>query len=190
MKILFDFLPILLFFIAYKVGDIYMATGVAIITSILLVAYSRYQTGRFEKMPLFTLATVVILGGATLIFRNELFIKWKPTAIYWLFAAAFLTSQFWGQKPLFRRFAEHLLQLPNAIWYHLNLSWALFFGLLGLLNIYVIYNFDTNTWVNFKLFGTTGLTVIFVILQGFYMARHILPTPETENSKTPSKQEP
>ena len=172
MKFLFDFFPIALFFIAYKMGDIYLATITAIVASVVQVLWSRYKTGRFEKLPLITLGTIVVLGGATLFFRNELFIKWKPTALYWVLALALVISQFIGNKPLMQRLLEQNVALPTKIWHQLNLSWALFFAAMGIANLYVLYHFDTDTWVNFKLFGTLGLTLVFIVLQGFYMAKH------------------
>ncbi len=172
MKFLFDLFPIALFFIAYKMGDIYLATITAIVASIVQVVWSRYKTGQFEKLPLITLGTIVILGGATLFFRNELFIKWKPTALYWILALALVISQFIGNKPLMQRLLEQNVALPIKIWHQLNLSWALFFAAMGIANLYVVYHFDTDTWVNFKLFGTLGLTLVFIVLQGFYMAKH------------------
>ena len=172
MKFLFDLFPIALFFIAYKMGDIYLATITAIVASIVQVVWSRYKTGQFEKLPLITLGTIVILGGATLFFRNELFIKWKPTALYWVLALALVISQFIGNKPLMQRLLEQNVALPTKIWHQLNLSWALFFAAMGIANLYVVYHFDTDTWVNFKLFGTLGLTLVFIVLQGFYMAKH------------------
>ncbi|HEV2524294.1 MAG TPA: septation protein A [Gammaproteobacteria bacterium] len=172
MKFLFDFFPIALFFIAYKMGDIYLATITAIVASVVQVLWSRYKTGRFEKLPLITLGTIVVLGGATLFFRNELFIKWKPTALYWVLALALVISQFIGNKPLMQRLLEQNVALPTKIWHQLNLSWALFFAAMGIANLYVVYHFDTDTWVNFKLFGTLGLTLVFIVLQGFYMAKH------------------
>lgn len=173
MKIFFDFFPILLFFIAYKFGDIYLATITAIAASILQVLYGKFKTGHFEKLPLITLGTITILGGATLFFRDEMFIKWKPTAVYWLLSCAFFISQYIGKKPLIQRAAEHNIALPDKVWRRLNMSWSFFFALMGILNLYVVQNFDTDTWVNFKLFGTLGLTVIFVILQTVYMVRHL-----------------
>ena len=172
MKFLFDLFPIALFFIAYKMGDIYLATITAIVASIVQVVWSRYKTGQFEKLPLITLGTIVILGGATLFFRNELFIKWKPTALYWILALALVISQFIGNKPLMQRLLEQNVALPIKIWHQLNLSWALFFAAMGIANLYVVYHFDTDTWVNFKLFGTLGLTLVFIVLQGFYMTKH------------------
>jgi intracellular septation protein len=172
MKFLFDFVPIILFFIAYKLGGIYVATIIAIVTSILQVAWSRYSTGKFEKLPLVTLATLVVFGGATLLLRNELFIKWKPTILYWVLAIIFFASQFIGNKPLFQKVMEKNIQLHDKIWLQLNFSWVVFFLFMGSANLYMLYSFDTNTWVNFKLFGALGLTLLFIILQGLYMARH------------------
>lgn len=172
MKLFFDFFPIILFFIAYKFGDIYLATLVAILASGIQVVWSRITHGRFEKMPLITLATILIFGGATLIFRNELFIKWKPTALYWILSLAFFISQFIGTKPLIRRLLDQNIELPSKIWQHLNYSWGMFFAAMGCLNLYVVYHFDTNTWVNFKLFGTLALTFVFVVIQGLYMVKH------------------
>lgn len=172
MKALLDFIPIALFFIAYKLGDIYTATVAAIVASLLQVGVSRYQSGKFEKIPLITLASIVLLGGATLLFRNELFIKWKPTALYWTLAVVFFLSQFIGKKTLIQRAIEQNIQLPPRIWRQLNLSWALFFILMGIANLYVVYRHTTDTWVNFKLFGTMGLTLLFIIGQGIYMVKH------------------
>ena len=171
MKLFLDFLPILLFFAAYKLGDIYIATGVAILASLVQVLFLRVKTGQFEKMSLFTLLLISILGGATLLFRDELFIKWKPTVLYWLLAVAFLISQFIGQKPLIQRAAERGIQLPKSAWQRLNLLWVLFFVFMGSLNLFVVHHYDTDTWVSFKLFGTLVLTLIFVLLQSLYMIR-------------------
>jgi len=171
MKFLFDLFPIALFFIAFKLGDIYLATATAIAASLVQVLWSRIKHGKFEKMPLITLATLIVLGGATLLFRNELFIKWKPTALYWVLAIAFLLSQFIGKKPIIQRLLEQNIELTLKVWNQLNLSWAIFFSCMGFANLYVVYNFDTNTWVNFKLFGTMGITLVFIIAQGIYMSK-------------------
>lgn len=182
MKLLFDFFPIILFFIAFKVFNIYIATAVAIISSIIQVFYTWFKNRRVEVMHIITLTIIVVLGSATLLFHNELFIKWKPTAINWIFAIAFITSQFFGEKPLIRRMMENNIQLPNAIWTRLNLSWVIFFTTMGAANLYVIYNYDTNTWVNFKLFGILGLTVVFVIAQAVYLTKHVDTDQEPQNS--------
>ena len=117
------------------------------------------------------------MGGLTLYLQDEQFIKWKPTVINWLFGLAFLGSQFVGEKPFVERMMSGNLELPSFVWKRLNLSWATFFILLGSVNLFVIYHYDTETWVNFKLFGMLGLTVTFVFLQAIFLSRYI---PETE----------
>ena len=172
MKFLFDFLPILLFFIAFKLYDIYVATAVAIVVSVVQVGWLWLQYRRVERMPLITLALIVVLGSATLLLHDENFIKWKPTAVNWLFGVVFLGSQFIGKRPLIERMMGGNMELPAAVWVRLNLAWAVFFVAMGLANLYVAFNFDTDTWVDFKLFGMLGLTLVFVVAQAFYLARH------------------
>jgi len=179
MKFLFDFFPILLFFIAYKMWDIFIATGVAIAATFVQVGLFWAKHRRFERMHLITLALIVVFGGLTIALRDELFIKWKPSILNWLFAAAFLGSQFIGKKPLVQRMLETNFSLPEAIWGRLNLIWIVFFTAMGAINLYVAYYFDTETWVNFKLFGMMGLTILFVIAQAFYLARHMPDQPES-----------
>ena len=116
--------------------------------------------------------SILILGGATLLLKNEIFVKWKPTVVYWALAIALLGSQLFSTKPLLQRLGEGSILLPERIWRHLNTMWWIFFLLLGLTNLYVVYNFSTTAWVNFKLFGTLGLTLLFVVLQSIYMAKH------------------
>lgn len=182
MKLLFDFFPIILFFIAAKVYDIYVATAVAIAASVIQVAYLYFRNGRVEKMHLITLAAIVILGGSTLLLQDEQFIKWKPSVVNWLFAVVFIGSQFIGDKPIIQRMMGNSFTLPNTMWTKLNLIWAAFFIFLGLINLYVAYNFDTDTWVDFKLFGMLGLTLVFIILQTIYISRHAIPVePPAEN---------
>ncbi|RKZ37130.1 MAG: septation protein A [Gammaproteobacteria bacterium] len=178
MKLLFDFFPILLFFVTFKMYDdplqgVMAATAVAIAASIVQVAVSWLRFRRVEKMHLITMALIVVLGGATLWLKDEMFIKWKPTAVNWLFALAFLASQYIGKRPLVRRMMEGNIDLPDTVWGRLNMSWVTFFTTMGVLNLYVVYNFDTDTWVNFKLFGLLGLTLVFVIAQAFYLVRHM-----------------
>lgn len=175
MKLLFDFLPIILFFIAYKAYDIYTATAVAIVASVLQVGALWLRHRRVERMHLVTLALIGVLGGATLFLHNEAFIKWKPTAVNWAFAVAFLGSQFIGRRPLIARMLDGNITLPEAVWRRLNIGWVSFFTAMGVANLYVVYNFSTDFWVNFKLFGMLGLTVAFVIGQAFYLARHLEP---------------
>jgi intracellular septation protein len=173
MKLLFDFLPILLFFLAFKLFDIYIATAVGMVASLLQVAFYWLKHRRFESLHVITFVLVTVLGGATLLFHNATFIKWKPTAIYWAFAIAFLGSRFIGQKPLLQSLMEKNLTLPQTVWQRLNLSWVIFFGLMGTVNLYVVYHFSTNTWVNFKLFGALGLTIVFLIAQALYMTKYM-----------------
>lgn len=187
MKFLFDFFPILLFFIAFKMVEdpkqgILVATGVAIVASFVQVGLFWAKHRRFERMHVITLALIVVLGGATLLLQDETFIKWKPTAVNWLFGLVFLVSQFVGSKPLVQRMMESNVELPQPVWSRLNISWVGFFITMGFVNLYVVYNYDTETWVNFKLFGMLGLTLVFVVVQAFYLARHIKPddVPEEE----------
>ena len=181
MKFLFDFFPILLFFIAYKLYGMFVATGVIIVASALQVSIYWYKHRRFEKMHIITLLLVVVLGGATLIFHDENFIKWKPTVVYLLFAIAFLWSHFFSDKTIIERMLGSNITLSEIIWKRLNISWAIFFIFVAILNVYVAFYYAldlphearTDIWVNFKLFGTIGLTVSFTIAQAFYLARHI-----------------
>lgn len=179
MKILFDFFPILLFFIAYKFVDIYAATVVAIVATFVQVGISWFTRRKVEAMHLLTLVIIVVFGGLTLYLHDEMFIKWKPTVINWLFGAVFLASQWLGEKTMIERMMGATLVLPQAIWRRLNLSWSSFFLLLGVANLLVVYSFDTETWVNFKLFGMLGLTFAFVVVQSLYLSRH-LPEPKPE----------
>ena len=169
MHVLFDFLPIALFFIAYKFYGIYAATLIAILASLTQVTWQWFKNRRFEVNQLATLGLVTVFGGATLFFHNDIFIKWKPTAIYWVFALAFLVNLLWGERLFVQRMMEGKLKLEPAIWQRVHASWILFFISMGFLNLYVVYHFDTNTWVNFKFFGTGLLTLTFVTFQAFYM---------------------
>jgi len=173
MKLLIDFFPIVIFFIAFKMYDIYIATAVLIIASLLQTTIHWLVHRQFEKMHVITLLLVCVFGGLTLILQDEMFIKWKPTVINWLFAIAFIGSQFIGEKSLLQRMMGDHMSLPANIWLRLNIAWTLFFIVLGIINLYVAYNFDTETWVNFKLFGLLGLTFVFVVAQSIYVTRFI-----------------
>jgi len=175
MKFLYDFFPILLFFIAYKMYGIFVATAVAIAASFAQVMLFWLKHRRFETMQVVTLGLIALLGGATLVFQDENFIKWKPSVVNWLFAAVFLGSQWIGEKPLIQRLMEQHIQVDKqSVWTVVNLSWVGFFIFSGLLNLYVAFNFSTDVWVNFKLFGLMGLTFIFVIAQGIYLTQHVI----------------
>lgn len=179
MKLLFDFFPIVLFFAAYKLFDIYVATAVAIAASFVQVGYSWWRNRKVEPMHLLTLVIIVVFGGLTLYLQDEMFIKWKPTVINWLFGLVFLGSQWLGEKTMVERMMGMTLTLPDDVWRRLNLSWSGFFLALGVVNLIVVYGFDTATWVNFKLFGMLGLTLVFVLLQSVYLSRY-LPEPNPE----------
>lgn len=173
MKLLFDFFPILLFFLAYKFFDIYVATGVAIAATFLQVAVSWFRTRKVATMQLVALAIIIVFGGLTLYLRDEQFIKWKPTVINWLFGLAFLASQIFGRQTAIERMLGTNLTLPKEVWRRLNLLWVIFFLSLGGANLFVMSHFDRDTWVNFKLFGMLGLTVVFIVLQSLYLSRYI-----------------
>lgn len=173
MKFLTDFFPILLFFVAYKLYDIYVATAVAIVSSLVQVGFQWFRHKKVEKMHLITLLLLIVFGGMTLLLRDPLFIKWKPTVVNILFGLAFLGSQFIGEKNLIERMMGHAVELPAIAWKRLNYAWCLFFFSMAAINLYVAYNFSEETWVNFKLFGMLGMTIVFVIVQSFYIAKHV-----------------
>lgn len=172
MKFLFDFFPIFLFFVAYKTYDIFVATAVAIVASFVQLAWFWLQYRRFENMHLISFGLIAVFGGATLFLHDATFIKWKPSVLFWLFAVVYLGSQYIGKKPIIQRMLETNMSLPAPIWKRLNFAWSIFFILLGILNLYVAYNFDEATWVNFKMFGSTVLIVVFVFAQSFYINRY------------------
>jgi len=173
VKILFDFFPILLFYIAYKWQGMNVAVMVAMAASAIQVSYFWLQNRRFEKTHLITFAIIALSGGATLYLQNEMFFKWKPTIINWLFGIVCLGSHFIGERPIIKRMMEGSIALPDPIWYKLNTIWALFFIFMGSANLVVVYNFSTDIWADFKLFGMLGLTFLFILSQGFYLAKHI-----------------
>ncbi len=171
MKFFFDYFPIICFFIAYKISGIYVATGVAMGSVVLQVCAYWIKHRRFEKLHIILLATILVFGSLTFIFHNPIFIKWKPTIVYWLFAIVMLFSPFVGnKKTLFERSLKEKISLPNQVWFKLNLSWAFFFLFLGTLNIAIVYNFNTTTWVYYKFFGTLIMMIIFIIAQAVYIS--------------------
>jgi len=178
MKFLVDFLPVLLFFIAYKLFDIYIATGVAIVATLIQSGWLWITTRKVGTMQLTTLAIILIFGGLTLFLHDEQFIKWKPTVINWLFGGAFLLSQVVGRRTAIERLLGSNLTLPPLVWRHLNSAWTAFFFALGGINLYVMTYYDRDTWVNFKLFGMLGLTLAFVVAQSFYLSRYLKETEE------------
>lgn len=176
MKLLIDFFPIILFFVAFKVWGIFTATAVTIAASVVQIAYLRMRHGKVEPMQWVSLGVIVVFGGATLLSHSETFIKWKPTVLYWLMGAALILGQLLFRKNLIRSVMGAQMQLPDTAWRTLQWSWAGFFAAMGLVNLWVAYTFDTDTWVNFKLFGGMGLMVVFVVAQAFYISRFLKDT--------------
>ena len=182
MKLLVDFLPIVIFFVVYKMtNDLILATAILIPATMLQMGYTWLTTKKIEKMQLVTLIMVVVLGGLTVALQDGQFIKWKPTIVNWLFGLAFLGSQFIGKKPVVQRLMEKGIQLPSGIWRQLNFAWFVFFAVMGSLNLYVAFNYSEATWVDFKLFGMLGLTFVFILAQGIYMSRFMPKDNEVED---------
>ena len=196
MKLLIDFLPIAIFFLVYKLNaqviaffapilspdqaaalgalePIILATAVLIPATVLQILYTRVKTGKVEKMHIVTLVLVVLLGGATVLLQNKEFIMWKPTLVNWLFAAGFLFSQWFMEKSFLQRMMEQAVTMPAANWKKLNYAWVAFFIVSGAVNLYVAYHFSEDIWVDFKLFGLLGLTLLFIIGQSFFLYRFI-----------------
>ena len=173
MKMLFDIFPVILFFAAFKLYDIYVATAVAIAATFVQIAWVWMRHRKVDKMLWVSLGVITVFGGATLLLKDDTFIKWKPTVLYWLFGAVLAVAAFAFKKNLVRSMMEHQVSLPNEIWTRLLMSWIVFFGVMGALNIWVAYTFSTDAWVNFKLFGGMGLMLVFVVVQALFLARHV-----------------
>ena len=204
MKLLLDFLPIFLFFGTYNyakgqkdwaaqfatdhfgavvsggiVGPseapVLLATVVVIVATLAQIAVLKARGKRIDMMLWISLGLVVVFGGATIWFHNETFIKWKPSVLYWAMGLSFWVSQTFFRKNLLQAMIGEQLQLPAPAWQRLNISWITFFAAMGVLNLLVAFNFSTDAWVNFKLFGGMGLMLLFTVGQGMYMARYIKP---------------
>jgi intracellular septation protein len=197
MKFLFDLFPVILFFVAFKIAGtnesiahdlatrllgagiapnqapILIATAVAIIATFGQIAWIRLRRRKVDAMLWVSLAIISVFGGATLYLHDETFIKWKPSVLYWLFACVLGASELLFHKNLIRKMMGEQIQLPDPAWKKLNFSWIGFFACMGFLNLYVAFNFSTDTWVNFKLFGGMGLMLAFVIGQGLFLAKYV-----------------
>jgi len=173
MKFLFDLFPVLLFFVAFKLAGIYVATGVAIAASLLQVAWLKLRRQRVEPMLWASLAIIVVFGGATLVLQDETFIKWKPTVLYWLFGMVLAGAALVFRRNLIRSMLSEQVKLPEPMWARLNWSWVGFFAFMGAANLYVAYHYPTDLWVNFKLFGGMGLMLLFVVVQALFLARYM-----------------
>ncbi|TAK81471.1 MAG: septation protein A [Betaproteobacteria bacterium] len=173
MKFLFDFFPVVLFFVAFKLTGIYVATGVAIAASFVQVAWLKLRGKRVDPMLWASLAIIAVFGGATLLLQDETFIKWKPTVLYWLLGSVLAGAALLFRRNLIRTMLSEQVQLPDPVWSRLNWSWIGFFVFMGALNLYVAYNYSTDLWVNFKLFGGMGLMLVFVVVQAAFLARYV-----------------
>ncbi|KMQ79864.1 Intracellular septation protein IspA [Candidatus Burkholderia pumila] len=173
MKFLFDLFPIILFFVAFKIWGIYTATGVAIAATLVQIAWVAFCHRKVDPMLWVSLGVVTVFGGATLVLHNDTFIKWKPTTLYWLFAVALIVAQVGFRKNLIEAMMGKQIVLPHRVWGQLNVAWSVFFVLLGIVNLFVAYNFTIDQWVNFKLFGATGCLVVFIVAQSFWLAKYM-----------------
>ena len=197
-KLLFDLFPVIVFFIAYKLGDanaeatrsllaslglpqptgagekpgIYLATLVAIVASFGQIGWVKLRGGKADTMLWVSLGIIVLFGGATLWLHDENFIKWKPTVLYWVFATAIFGADLFGRN-LIRSLMNAQMELPEVAWSRLNASWGGFFAFMGLANLYVAFNYSTDTWVDFKLFGSLGLMLVFVVGQSMMLTRYL-----------------
>ncbi|MEG3638797.1 septation protein A [Magnetococcus sp. PR-3] len=172
MRFLLDLMAIVVFFVVYKTDGIFSATAALIVMVILNVFYHWYKHRHVPSMMWITLLMVILFGGATLIFQDPVFIKWKPTILQWLLATGFLASHIIGKRVLVQRMLDNQITMPNEKWRVLNAAWVVFMLFSGTLNLYVAYNYSEEIWVNFKLFGLMGLTILFIFGQAFYMSRH------------------
>jgi len=172
MKFLFDLFPVILFFVAFQVWDIYVATGVAIAASFAQIGWLALRGRKIEPMLWASLAIIVVFGGLTLFLRDKTFIQWKPTVLYWLFGTVLAGGALTGRN-LIKAMMSQQITLPGAVWARLNWSWVGFFAFMGAANLYVAYNFSESVWVNFKLFGGIGLMLLFVLAQGLVLARYV-----------------
>ena len=198
MKQFIDFIPLLLFFIVYKIepravdilghsymlGGIFSATAMLIVSSVVVYGILFIKQGKLEKSQWLTLVACLVFGSLTLAFHSETFLKWKAPVVNWLFALAFLGSHFIGDRPLIQRIMGHAVSLPPAIWVKLNIAWIIFFLFCGAANLYVAFTYQ-EFWVDFKVFGSLGMTVLFLVGQGIYLSRHLHDaaptTPKTED---------
>lgn len=197
MKLLFDLFPVILFFAAYQFGasnpesaqsildavgvhlyggskpGVFLATLVAILATLLQVGWVWMRHRKVDAMLWLSFVLIVVFGGATLFLQDETFIKWKPTVLYWMFALALGLAPVLFERNLIRLLMEKQVSLPDVVWERLNLGWTAFFAFLGVANLYVAFRFSTDTWVDFKLFGTMGLMLVFILGQSLYLTRHI-----------------
>lgn len=187
MQFLLELLPIAIFFIAYKFFGIYVATSVAIITTLIQVFWTWKSKGKVDPMLWITLAIITVFGGATLFLHDESFIKWKPTILYWLFATVLTGGTLIFKKNFIHKLLSHQLDLPDFVWQKLNIAWITFFSIMGGANLYVANNYSTDQWVDFKLFGTLGITLVFALIQGVMISKYLKPEISDELAEAQEK---
>ena len=177
MKFLFDLFPIILFFIAFKLADIYTATIVAMVATIGQILWVYYRHRKIDAMQWVSLVMIIVFGSLTIFLHDKTFIQLKPTALYWLFSGAlFISAQFFDKNWIKVLMGKQVTLKPersHTVWHQLNMAWAGFFFLMGALNLYIAFEYSEETWVNFKLFGSTGLLIVFVIIQGVWLSKHM-----------------
>jgi intracellular septation protein len=177
MKFLFDLFPIILFFVAFKLGDIYTATIVAMVATIVQILWVYYRHRKIDAMQWVSLVMIIVFGSLTIFLHDRTFIQLKPTALYWLFSGALLISaQFFKKNWIQVMMGKQVTlkaECSHSVWHQLNLAWAAFFFLMGALNLYVAFEYSEEAWVNFKLFGSTSLLIVFVIIQGVWLSKHM-----------------
>jgi len=173
MKLLFDLFPVILFFAVFKMAGVFAATTAAIIATFMQVAWVKYRHGKVDTMLWVSLGIITVFGGATLLLHDETFIKWKPTVLYWFFSSALLCSPILFKKNLMRALLQDKMALPDPVWDNVNLSWSAFFAVLGIINLYVAFNYSTDAWVNFKLFGATGIMLVFILAQAATLSKYV-----------------
>ncbi len=173
MKLLFDLFPVILFFVTFKFAGVFAATAAAIAATFVQVAWVKYHHSKVDTMLWVSLGIITVFGGATLLLHDETFIKWKPTILYWVFAATLLLSPILFKKNLMRALLQEKMALPDPVWNYLNLSWSAFFAVLGVVNLYVAFNYSTDAWVNFKLFGATGMMLVFILVQSAMLSKYV-----------------
>ncbi len=173
MNFFFDSFPLILFFVAYKFAGLYVATATGIVATICQIGWLKFRKKKIDTMLWISLVTIVVFGGATLLLHDETFIKWKPTVLYWAFALLLGGATLFFRRNLIRSLMQEKMELPDAAWQRMNLSWIAFFSLMGALNLYVAFHYPTETWVNFKLFGGMGLMLVFVLIQGAMLSKYV-----------------
>jgi intracellular septation protein len=174
MKFILDFFPAFLFFISFKIWGIYTSIAVLMASSFAQIAFIWFRYQKIEPSHLIAFFIVLILGGASLLFRNPIFLLWKPTIVFWTFAIIFIVYKKLKKKTVLASMIGPKLALPESKWNFLNKIWLIFFLAVGAINIYVAYNFTLNAWVNFKVFGVLALTIIFIVLQSFYISKNAI----------------